>query len=70
MLMLMLMLMPICCERKTLLNGWLILTDKFRRRLKLTLRSPLHLCAGEHISLISSVHVQLKSLGLVTCLYV
>jgi hypothetical protein len=30
-LMLMLMLILICCERKTLLNGWLILTDKFKR---------------------------------------
>jgi hypothetical protein len=28
---LMLMLMLICYERKTLLNGWLILTDKFKR---------------------------------------
>jgi hypothetical protein len=27
----MLMLMLICCERKTLLNGWLILADKFKR---------------------------------------
>jgi hypothetical protein len=26
-----LMLMLICCERKTLLNGWLILADKFKR---------------------------------------
>jgi hypothetical protein len=25
------MLMLICCERKTLLNGWLILADKFKR---------------------------------------
>jgi hypothetical protein len=25
-----LMLMLICCERKTLLNGWLILADKFK----------------------------------------
>jgi hypothetical protein len=24
-------LMLICCERKTLLNGWLILADKFKR---------------------------------------
>jgi hypothetical protein len=24
------MLMLICCERKTLLNGWLILADKFK----------------------------------------
>jgi hypothetical protein len=24
-------LMLICCERKTLLNDWLILTDKFKR---------------------------------------
>jgi hypothetical protein len=27
----MLMLMLICCERKTLLNGWLIQADKFKR---------------------------------------
>jgi hypothetical protein len=27
----MLMLMLIYCERKTLLNGWLILADKFKR---------------------------------------
>jgi hypothetical protein len=25
------MLMLICCERKTLLNGWLILADKLKR---------------------------------------
>jgi hypothetical protein len=24
-------LMLICCERKTLLNGWLILVDKIKR---------------------------------------
>jgi hypothetical protein len=24
-------LMLICCERKTLLNGWLILADKIKR---------------------------------------
>jgi hypothetical protein len=27
----MLMLMLICCERKILLNDWLILADKFKR---------------------------------------
>jgi hypothetical protein len=26
-----LMLMLICCERKTLLNSWLILADKLKR---------------------------------------
>jgi hypothetical protein len=25
------LLLLICCERKTLLNGWLILSDKFKR---------------------------------------
>jgi hypothetical protein len=30
-LVLVLMLMLICCERKILLNGWLILTDKLKR---------------------------------------
>jgi hypothetical protein len=30
-LVLVLMLMLICCERKILLNGWLILADKYKR---------------------------------------
>jgi hypothetical protein len=29
-LVLVLMLMLICCDRKILLNGWLILADKFK----------------------------------------